>query len=231
VVVGNHDVPFGNVGFVANQPIGTVLSQPFVKRSLSFDDPSLKIVTHDFDPAFVKSDLDQYKRDGAKFLVVCAHQNFLEHGQLPKEPTVNFDEIHADIDVLAFGHIHTPTVLTKVNNIWFVNPGAMMRGTLHKDNLQREVNVIVMRFDEDIKFKKFALNIVPSDQIFDLEKKERKDAHDDRISAFVEMLGSTSASSLSSDPTTVLDAIDTDERVKELARMYLDGGSIDVDAV
>jgi len=228
VVVGNHDVPYGNVDFVESQPIGTILAQSFVRRDLILADPSMRIVAHDFDPAFTKQDLHRYQRGDEKYLIVCAHQNFMEKGQLPNEPTINFNEIDAQIDVLAFGHIHTPTVITKVNGIWFVNPGALMRGTLHKDNLDREVCVVLFKFDEAIQYKKFALDVAPSAQVFDLEKKERRDAHDTQIESFVEMLDDSAHVTSSSDPVVVLDGLDVPDAVRELARTYLDGGSIDI---
>lgn len=228
VVVGNHDVPYGNTEFIRNQPIGTVLAQPFVQRSLTMEDPDIKIDVHDFDPAFVKDDLNQYKRDGAKFHIICAHNALMERGQLPGEPTVNFNEFDLDCDVLAFGHIHHPTVIQKVNGIWFINPGAMMRGSLAKENLKREINVVLMRFDEDIKYKKFALDVAPSEQVFDLVKKEREDTRDDKIADFVDMLDTTSKATLSTDPAAILEDMDVAQSIKDVAHIYLDGGQLDI---
>lgn len=228
VVVGNHDVPYGNTEFIRKQPIGTILAQPFVKRSLILNDPYIKIDVHDFDPAFVKDDLNQYKRDGAKFHIICAHNALMERGQLPGEPTVNFHEFDLDCDVLAFGHIHHPTVIQKVNDIWFINPGAMMRGSLAKENLKREINVVLMRFDEDIKYKKFALDVAPSEQVFDLVKKEREDTRDDKIADFVDMLDTASKATLSTDPSAILDDMDVARSIKKVAQIYLDGGQLDI---
>lgn len=228
VVVGNHDVPYGNTEFIGKQPIGTVLAQPFVKRSLTLEDPSIKIDVHDFDPAFVLDDLKQYKCGDAKFHIICAHNAFMERGQLPGEPTVNFHEFDLDCDVLAFGHIHHPTVVQKLNNIWFINPGAMMRGSIAKENITREINVVLMRFDTDIKYKKFALDVAPSDQIFDLEKKHREDTRDDKLSDFVEMLDATSKTTLATDPAAILEDMDVAQSVKDVAHIYLDGGQLDL---
>jgi DNA repair exonuclease SbcCD nuclease subunit len=231
IVIGNHDVPYGNIEFAEKQPIGAVLLQSFMKRDMVFDDPKIHVVMHDFDPNFIKEDLLKYERRGEKFLIVCAHQNFMEHGQLPKEPTINFKEIDADIDVLAFGHIHTPTVISKVNKTLWINPGAMMRGTLHRDNLNRGVSVILLKLDENIQFKQINLDIAPASQVFDLVKKAEHDNRDDQIEEFVEMLGNTSANPLSSNPATILNEMDVDEPVKNIARQYLSGDCLDIDNI
>jgi hypothetical protein len=85
-----------------------------------------------------------------------------------------------------------------------------------------------MRFDKDIKYKKLALDVAPSDQVFDLAKKKREDTRDDKLSAFVEMLDTTSKATLATDPAAILEGMDVAQSVKDVAQIYLDGGQLDL---
>jgi DNA repair exonuclease SbcCD nuclease subunit len=228
VVVGNHDVPYGNVELVSRQPIGVVLALPFVERELMFEDSGLRIVCKDFNPVFT-GDYLKVERGSEKFLMVCVHQCLLSKGQFYDEPTVNFDEVSIDADVLAFGHIHSPTVIEKVGKTLFVCPGAISRGTANKDNLEREVGVILLKFEDGVKFKQIDLKSAPSSEVFSIELREDEKVRDNEIAEFVEELKTVTVGIVASDPASVLEGMDISEKVKSVARLYLDGDGMDME--
>lgn len=231
VIVGNHDVPYGNDAFVDRQPMGMVLSLDFVKSSpadLVLQDPDIRIVLKNFNSDFTVRDLN-VARESEKFLVCCCHQSLMKTGQLFGEPTVNFHEVKTEADVIAFGHLHAPMVLQKEGEILFVNPGALSRGSLHSENLERDINVIVLKFDEKIKFKAIKLDAAPANQVFDLELHEREKARDEEVGEFVEVLKTVSSAVVGSDPLVILNSLEVSPAVKTMARTYLDGDSIDME--
>ena len=224
LLVGNHDVPFGRVDLAPQQPIGVLRALDFVETEGVLEDPSVRIVLRDFDPNFTV-DLINVKKKGEQYLIVGIHQCLMPKGQFFDEPTVNFSEVTTEADVVAYGHIHAPTVISRCNDILFVNPGALSRGSLHRDNLERPVNVILMRFGAKIEHAAVALNVVPAVDVFDVEKHEKSKLRDGEIAKFVDMMGRVISEGSSTDPYTVLESIKAPQEIKDLARSYLDGDS------
>lgn len=230
VIVGNHDVPFGRMDLIPKQPIGSVLALDFVKRGLTFENPSLRIVGMDFSPTFVAKDLDIKKGD-EEYLILCAHQCLLSSGAFFDEPTVTFPEVLTSADVIAFGHIHTPTVVEKVNGILFLNPGALSRGSFHKDNITRTPSVIVLKVGEGIEYIKIELDVAPAVNVFDVEKKSRGESREAEVEQFVDMLKNSSTDINDSNPLVVLRNMEVSDPVKDLAQMYLEGDSLSVENI
>lgn len=226
LVVGNHDVPFGNTDLIDRQPIGVLRSLDFIETDGYLEDPRVRILVKDFNPDFKAADLQVSKGD-EEFLVVCCHQCIMPKGQFFDEPTVNFAEVQTDADVIAYGHIHAPTIVHRQGSILFLNPGAISRGSIHKDNLGRDVNVVLLRFSDKVEHAVIKLDIRPSSEVFDIERHEQGKRRDEEIEEFVDMLRGSSEEVNTTDPYAVLESIETDPAVKAMARTYLDGDHIE----
>lgn len=226
LVVGNHDVPFGNTDLIDRQPIGVLRSLDFVETDGYLEDPKVRILVKDFNPNFTAADLNVAKGE-EEFLVVCCHQCIMPTGQFFDEPTVNFPEVTTGADVVAYGHIHAPTIVHRVGNILFIDPGALSRGSIHKDNLERDVNVVLVRFTDKVEHAVVKLDIRPAAEVFDIARHEQGKRRDQEIEGFVEMLKGQSEEVNTADPYAVLESIETDPKVKDLARTYLDGDHVE----
>lgn len=222
VLVGNHDVPFGRVDLAFKQPIGAVTSLDFVKSEIVLENPKVRIKALHYNPDFTAKDLNVAKQD-EQYLILCAHQCILPSGQFFDEPTVTFPEVLTEADVIAYGHIHAPTVVQKVEKTWFINPGALSRGSTHRDNLERIPCVVVLKIDETIQYVTIKLDVAKACDIFDLNKKKRQEDREGEVEQFVELLQASTSEINESDPLSVLESMDVSSKVKNIARTYLDG--------
>jgi hypothetical protein len=110
-----------------------------------------------------------------------------------------------------------------------VCPGAISRGTANKDNLEREVGVILLKFEDGVKFKQIDLKSAPSSEVFSIELREDEKVRDNEIAEFVEELKTVTVGIVASDPASVLEGMDISEKVKSVARLYLDGDGMDME--
>ena len=96
--------------------------------------------------------------------------------------TVLFDDIPMNDttqDVFA-GHIHTPMSSERSDGKMFINPGAVGRTSAKKDNIERDIYVVMLEYDldgntYDIKYIPIT-SALPADEVFRLEEiKEEKE--------------------------------------------------------
>ena len=96
--------------------------------------------------------------------------------------TVLFDDIPMNdtTQVVFAGHIHTPMSSERSDGKMFINPGAVGRTSAKKDNIERDIYVVMLEYDldgntYDIKYIPIT-SALPADEVFRLEEiKEEKE--------------------------------------------------------
>lgn len=118
------------------------------------------------------------------------------------EPVHAYSDLYeaCPADVYVFGHDHSDGGIVKRdrgepdNPAWFVNLGAISRGSLAHDDINRMVCCGLVRIAADrTSVLRVKLNAKPASEIFDLDLKAKRDAEQTQIDAFVERLSDTLA--------------------------------------
>lgn len=126
-------------------------------------------------------------------------------------------EMYADLFLL--GHIHKPQGETRK----MVSPGALSRGSLESDTVDREVVFVVIDIDIDERMhtvKPVRLGIEPAEKVFKLEEKMAEVRIDDKVNKFLEYLDTVHVGLNVADVDDMIKKIysmDINERVKEEA--------------
>jgi hypothetical protein len=104
-----------------------------------------------------------------------------------------------------------------------VNFGAVSRGALVRENLERTPKVALVEVTESgVKVTGIPLQVAAPSEVFDLERKERMDTESNDIAQFVSHL----QSSIAVDPSSTIEAnvmqLEFARDVRDLALMYLE---------
>lgn len=242
LLVGNHDLMYGDLSSIPRQPIGILreMDGVFTNLTLGLDGGegqlggvSLTGVDFSNEPMDKQLEYIQSIPRHSKYNIVCVHTNIVSGNTLFKEAGIKLDEItNKNIDLIVNGHIHFPTIIGhNKSDIIYVQPGAISRGSLDTENLSRDVNIVMVGFDETgIKHKVIKLDIEPAEKVFDLTKRMSEKEVNSKVESFVESLSQfVNVKATGDDFTGFLAQMDLDNNVKELVTDYLAGGCIDVD--
>lgn len=107
------------------------------------------------------------------------------------EKMYSYDEIiDSPVDIFVLGHIHNDYGVTQIKNKHFVQHGSLMRSSTHCYNLERSVKVglVVVYDDMKIEITEIPLDILPSNDVFSLEKKNRIERETRRVEDFLAKL-------------------------------------------
>jgi len=199
-VAGNHDLYGNDLGSLERQPLGVLYGCGVfnVLDSVVFEDGDMRvrIVGVPYNPKrTVEELLSIQKQPGDDYLVAVIH------GLATKKPTARLDEIfnepvfrYGDLisqdgpDVFMFGHWHKDQGIEQIGGKWFVNQGALSRGSLTHENLNRTPQAALLTFDGKIEVTTLPMVVAPASEVFDLERKERNDTEMVHIQEFVEAL-------------------------------------------
>lgn len=92
-------------------------------------------------------------------------------------------------DVFVFGHDHSDHGVYKVDEKFFVNVGALSRGALVKEEINRDVKIGVIDVTQaGVKVAQVKLKVAPAAEVFDLQLKAQKDREHTEIEQFAEKL-------------------------------------------
>ena len=88
-----------------------------------------------------------------------------------------------------FGHWHRDQGIEVVGGKYFVNQGALSRGSLIRENLERTPKVALVEFtDSNLLVQGIPLSVLPASEVFDLERKEQQEAERKDLDQFVSRL-------------------------------------------
>ena len=130
-----------------------------------------------------------------------------------------------DPDVWMFGHWHQDQGITKIGDKTIVNVGSLTRGSLTQDNMDRIPTPILLDFSLDgVLIERLDLEIKPSEEVFDLERKAKKEATNFTMEKFAESI--KESLSVKGEKGSVLDTVRSlsgiSSDVKEKAIWYLE---------
>ena len=128
-------------------------------------------------------------------------------------------DIETNADVIAVGHQHFGFESHKINDTYFVNPGAVARLSAIPDNLYRTPQIAIVNFVEGIKEKEINIKYLelPSSplgkDVFDFKKINELKARSEQIEKFVASLDSPQLQSLNI--RELIDKIAKEENIQE----------------
>jgi Icc-related predicted phosphoesterase len=235
-ILGNHDVTWNNLDTVDKQPIGVLFASHVFNRLedttfYSAGGVQVRVVGVSYNPALELADLLAIqKRPGDQYLVVVAHALATENtpGHMDEflgEKILRYNDLvtPGGPDAWCFGHWHKDQGAVQVGGKWFVNQGAVSRGSLNADNLGRTPKVAVLRADsQGLRVELLPLKVAAAGEVFDFERKERVEQEARDIDQFVERLRSDA----SIDPNVSIEdnvrSLDFAVEVRDLALHYLE---------
>jgi len=122
-----------------------------------------------------------------------------------------------------FGHWHKDQGAVRIGGKHFVNPGAVSRGALNKENLSRVPQVALIEVTPTgINVGMIPLSVAPATEVFDIERKERREREDEVISQFVDRLRQDVTVDAAKDVENSIQGLDFAVEVRNLALEYLD---------
>lgn len=200
-VEGNHDISYNNLTTIEKQPLG-VLYETGVFRHLReevFEDGDLRVrivgVPYSLNRSLAEL-REIKKKPGDTYLIAIIHAlagfnppNSVE--DFFGEPVFRYkDLVYPDgPDLFCFGHWHKDQGIESIDDRTFVNVGAVSRGALIRENLERTPKVALIEATlEGIRATPLPLDVLPANEVFDVERKERQDEQAQTINQFVQKL-------------------------------------------
>lgn len=155
-VYGNHEQPLMNMRDARDRHPKSVLyaagvithptEQGYVLKE---DGLQVRVVGFDYDHSEHEQDVPWYERvhrEPEDDWVICVAHTYAgpKGGKMP-DGTPKWDYrkmLNSKADLFFFGHEHTDQGIELIGGKYFVNNGALSRGSLTDDNVTREVNVV-----------------------------------------------------------------------------------------
>lgn len=225
-IVGNHDISYNRMETLEKQPLGVLFESGALKHLKRETIGEFEVVGVDFDEHATYESLKPKKThtDG-KLVAVCHVYAEPVERDLFGEPVFGYDKIGdgSDVDVYVFGHYHHDQGIVHIGDKRFVNIGSLSRGSLNKENLDREVKIGKLSVGKDGKVlcEELKLPVRPATEIFDIEKKKAIEEKENEIEQFVASLGKANLfESLSSLETTIR-SMELESSVKTRVEQYL----------
>jgi len=234
-VEGNHDMAYNRLDSVSGQPLG-VLYETGVFRQLRtavFEDGGMRVrvVGVPYSANRTAEELRAIqKQPGDDFLVAVVHSLAGENpppqvSDFFNEPVFRYDQLITKDgpDVFCFGHWHKDQGVVQIAGKQFVNLGAVSRGSLINENLQRTPKVALLSFEPgSAVVTPFPLSVAPAEDVCDRERKDRQEKETQNIDQFIERLKSESTFDASQTIETNIRGLSFAAEVKQLALEYLE---------
>lgn len=237
VVPGNHDLSEDRIETVHRQPIGALASLSNVHLLLG------GVLKPEWSPqvAFVgipgvsrvsANDFKALKRpEDALSLVVVAHASIVADDRWYPYEVIRARYLAGVADVILWGHKHVtdePFRLAEEPGgpeTLFVNPGAISRGTLFPDDLNKSPQVALVTVDgvrtevEYIKLK----TARPAEEVYALDEVERSESREEAIEDFLLGLQNSSVDFVTRESLAkAITEADVDSGVREIALNILE---------
>lgn len=132
-------------------------------------------------------------------------------------------------DVWCFGHWHKDQGIIEVGGKQFVNQGALSRGALIRENIERTPSATLLEVQPSgIVTVTMPMVVAPAADVFDFERKERAEAEGVEIDNFVATLRASAEYDPSLSIEANLQALDFAREVRDLALGYLERARAEV---
>jgi hypothetical protein len=120
-------------------------------------------------------------------------------------------------DVFVFGHYHKDQGIEDLHNVKFVNLGAISRGALTFENLERKPKISTLVFNsQGISVEEHIIPHLDPSEVFDLERKAKIDKELKDLDDFMKSLRQDSVLASSKTPKDWLDSLDWSQYGEDL---------------
>jgi DNA repair exonuclease SbcCD nuclease subunit len=234
-VEGNHDVVGDNLDTVEQQPLGVLYESCFRHlRDVVFEGEGLRVrvvgIPYSAHRTIEEIQTIARKQPGDTHLIAVIHALAGEN------PPAHVEEFFGESvfryqalvyeggpDALLFGHWHKDQGIVRIRNRVFVNQGAVSRGALTNENINRVPKVAVLTVTTNgIEVEGVPLSVAPPEEVFDLERKTREDKQAVVINQFVKQIESELVSSADEDFSLSIEKLEFAPEVRVRALAYLD---------
>ena len=144
ITVGNHDI---NNSYELDQTsLGTLIEAGVLLKEDYVEE--LGIAFAHFHPDLDKSILNNFLTTQDAVIWSC-HASISDQKAFYEEYSVLFEEIgiHPNTSLVVSGHIHHPMRQLREDGKLFINPGAIGRRSANKDNLSRDLKILLLEYD------------------------------------------------------------------------------------
>lgn len=234
-IEGNHDLFYNDLDSIDRQPLGVLYATKVFQhlREEVFREGSLQVRVVGVPYSLTRSlgDLRAIqKQPGDSFLVAVVHSLATETPPSKvegffKEPVFRYGDLVTENgpDVFFLGHWHKDQGIVNIGGKYFVNQGAVSRGALTHDNLDRVPQVALLEFNASgINVKTVPLTVAPAEDVFDLEKKERVENENRNIDHFLERLQEDAVFDSTATIEANIQSLGFATEVRDLALAYLE---------
>jgi DNA repair exonuclease SbcCD nuclease subunit len=237
--IGNHDCVYGDYEYLEQQPLGVLFSSGTLKRLYDKHEAvfhtsggiTVRVVGVPYHGS--EYDLERFKsieKGDEDYLVVVGHVLATPGkggvgAMFGGEDIIGYDFLKTlDADCFMFGHWHKDQGITEIcPGKWVINTGSLTRGALSQDELTRVPCCVVVRFTESgIKCERRPLEILPAEQVFDLEAKARVEESVFVMDSFIESLQNVLDASKGKSLADAIRDSDVHQDVKERAILYVE---------
>ena len=242
-LVGNHDVKYGNISYLPQQPLSVLFSSGIFNKfgdneEIIIEKENLKIrvvgipyhgVVYDFDRiSSIKKNDEDYLFVACHLLATKGEKSTMFEG----EDIVGYNtlEQNSEVDGWFFGHWHKDQgISTLKNGSTVVNVGSLTRGSLHLDDFDRKPCAVEVRIcsDQGISYERHDVPVRPFSEAFNVSEALVEKEDTSRVEEIVNKM--KVAFSVKSNKKTlkekVLDLPNISEEVKEIILNYLEESS------
>lgn len=193
-IVGNHDITNNRMDSLSKQPLNVLFESGALKRLTRVSIKGVDVVGIDFNEENTYETLCPKKKNGKPLIAVCHVLASPHGGDMYGETIFSYKQLaeQSDVDVYKFGHFHNDQGIEKYKGKWFVNLGALSRGSLSEEEITRQVKISKIVWDgEKIECSEIPLPVKLASEIFNIEKKEEIDKQKQEIKNFVSTLNKT----------------------------------------
>lgn len=232
-VEGNHDIKHNNLETLADQPLGVLYNSRVFEHlrdeTFSAGELAVRVVGVPYSPFRTLDELKSIRKHGTEFLIAIVHALAGENPpasveEFFGEPVFRYADlvVEGGPDAFCFGHWHQDQGIVKVRDRWFVNQGAVSRGSLSRENLARHPKVAVIEVSAaGIQITPHLLNVAPAAEVFDLERKTKQDRESADIEEYVSRIRADLMASQSVTIEDTIGGLDFAREIHDLALSYL----------
>lgn len=237
-VEGNHDIQYNNLDTIEKQPLGVLYAAGVFEhlRETVFEDGNVRVrvVGVPYSPHRTLEELRAIrKKVGDTHLIVVVHQ--LAGKDPPDhvedffgEPVFRYSDLVVDDgpDVVCFGHWHRDQGIEVIEGRYFVNQGAVSRGALVRENLERNPKVAIIEATElGITVTPIPLVVAPPEDVFDLEAKAAQEVERQDLDNFISKLVTDTSFMSNDNIRESVGNLNFAHNVRDLALSYLERAS------
>jgi DNA repair exonuclease SbcCD nuclease subunit len=210
-IAGNHDMSSNDLESIDRQPLGVMLkSGVFKGMNNVFEDGSMRvrIIGVDYTTDLAEDGLCELvkKRDDTSNYTIAFVHALAEMKPSDKIQSFFHEKVfdYRDLvfegcpDVYVFGHYHKDQGIREHLGVKFVNLGAIARGALTFENLERKPKVSLIKCNsQGISIEECIVPHADAAQVFDLERKKKLDLVRHDMDEFITQLRSGASRSTS----------------------------------